>query len=95
MKSFKTDFWDAFKERFVRLLIDFVVVSFTVPFITYDTGVRCITNPCTASAARGSLIEFLSKSPGLNAYIIDYWIFIVAFVVIYIGIELVEKLITR
>ena len=93
MESFRINFQEALKHRFIVALIDFIVISFMVPFITYDTGVRCITDPCTESAARGSLLEFLAKSHELTAYIVDYWIFAVAFVLLWALIEYIEKVI--
>jgi len=63
-----------------------------VPFITYDTGLGCVADPCLASAARGGLIEFFAKSHNLNFYIMDIWLFIGAFLGLYFLMELVGKL---
>jgi len=76
----------------LRAFISFLIAAFAVPFITYDTGVRCITHPCSESASRGSLLEFLLKSQNLNAYIIDYYILVVAFIGIFLIILFIDKL---
>jgi len=68
------------KGHAIHVFLAFLVTAFTVPFITYDTGLRCVTDPCTGAAARGGLIEFLAKSNNLNAYLIDYWLFLLAFI---------------
>jgi len=83
------------KQRILRLFLDFLIVSFTVPFITYDTGIRCVAHPCTESAARGGLIEFFAKANNFNAFTIDYWIFIGAFVGIYFLFEFIEKFVNK
>ena len=78
-------------KRILRLFLAFLVTAFAVPFITYDTGVRCVAPPCVESAARGGLIEFLAKANNFNAYIVDYAFFLIAFIGLYILIETVDK----
>jgi hypothetical protein len=92
MKSFKSNFRIVSKQKIIELLINFIIVSFAVPFITYDTGIRCITHPCTGSTTRGSLIEFLFKSHDFTTYTIDYWIFILAFIIVYMSINFLRRL---
>jgi hypothetical protein len=87
----KTETVKTFQKKVMRIFLAFVASAFTVPFITYDTGVRCITAPCPGAADRGSLVEFFAKAQDLNAYIIDYTLFITAFVGIYILIEVINK----
>lgn len=75
----------------IRLALSFVVTAFITPFITYDTGVRCITAPCEAAADRGSLVEFLAKSNDFNAYIVDYWLFLTVFIGLFVLIKVLDK----
>jgi hypothetical protein len=83
------------KNKSTKLFLAFMATAFSVPFITYDTGLRCIKAPCDGAAARGSLIEFFAKAHNLNAYVVDYTKFILFFVGIYILIELIDKFADR
>lgn len=69
-----------------------LIVGSFVPFITYDTGIRCATQPCFEAVARGGLIEFLLKSPNFSAYIVDPSLFFIAFLLIYFVVGVVVKL---
>ena len=65
------------------------LASAFVPFITYDTGIRCITAPCEGAVAKGGLIEFLLKSHNFSAYLVDPALFFVAFLIIYFIIAVI------
>ncbi len=80
-----------FKKNIMRIFLSFIITAFVVPFITYDTGVRCITSPCPEAATRGGLVEFFAKAHNLNAYIIDYYLFIVVFVAIFLMMFFIDK----
>ena len=83
------------KGTVIRLFLAFIITAFTVPFITYDTGIRCIASPCNEAAARGGLVEFFAKSYNYNAYIIDYLLFVAAFIGIFILMEWIDRLASK
>jgi len=64
------------------LLATFVFVLF-VPFIHYDTGIRCFQAPCP-SGAYGSVVMWLVKSAHLYIYRISLIIMGVGMVLSYI-----------
>jgi hypothetical protein len=76
----------------LRLFLSFVIVAFSVPFITYDTGIRCITAPCEGATKTGGLIEFFTKSYNFNAYIIHYYLFFGAWLAIFLIMKFIDKI---
>jgi len=58
---------DFFRPTLAKILITLITIAVTVPFIHYDTGIRCIQAPCPASAT-GSILTFLLHSPNRHIY---------------------------
>lgn len=47
------------KEILITKIVTFVIIAIiAVPFITYDTGIRCIQEPCMSSTT-GSFLMFV------------------------------------
>ena len=59
--------------KLIALIIIIAALIFTVfvPFIYYDTGIRCIKAPCP-SGANGSILTWLISSHGYYVYYINY-----------------------
>ena len=56
-----------FKPTLTKIIVSVIIVIVFVPFIHYDTGIRCIQAPCLAGAT-GSLLMYLLFSPNLYIY---------------------------
>jgi len=53
-------------------IVVFLVISFLfIPFIEYDTGIRCFTTPCPSGRV-GSLLQYFVSSYHGNIYHIDW-----------------------
>jgi len=57
-----------FKPTILKIVVFIVLFLIFVPFIYYDTGVRCFTTPCPAGKL-GSVMSYLMFSP--NHFIYD------------------------
>jgi len=60
----------------------FILIIF-VPFINYDTGIRCIAAPCPASA-NGSIVIWLIFSYNFQIYSISYAALIIGIILSYL-----------
>ena len=60
-----------FRPTIVKIIIALTIFVF-VPFIYYDTGIRCIKAPCPAGAD-ASIIQYFLNAPFNHIYSI-YWI---------------------
>jgi hypothetical protein len=67
------------KRKIILFLLIFVVL---VPFIQYDTGIRCIQAPCPAADV-GSVFKFVKNSKGFVE--IEYINFSVGLVISYLA----------
>jgi ABC-type transport system involved in multi-copper enzyme maturation permease subunit len=57
-----------FKPTFWILIIGFILFVCFVPFVYYDTGIRCITGPCLEAGETGSLLTYILFSYHLRIY---------------------------
>jgi|SRR3989344_2369872 len=56
-----------FKPTIAKIIVFIILFISFAPFISYDTGIRCVTIPCPSSAT-GSLIQYLLFSYDFYIY---------------------------
>ncbi len=56
--------WNFFKPTFFKIIIAAVIFFFFVPFVSIDSGVRCVTEPCDSESTVSLLIYIVSLFEG-------------------------------
>ncbi len=72
-----------FKPTLAKIIIALVLVILFVPFINYDTGIRCITTPCD-SDANGSILQYLINAPFDHIFNIHWLVLIGGLILSYL-----------
>ena len=54
-----------------------------VPYLTWDTGIRCITQPCE-STGWGSAAQYLLRGNGGDILDAEYYLFLIGLAVIFV-----------
>ena len=76
--------WKEFlKPNSVKIIILTILSVVFVPFINYDTGIRCIQAPCSA-AFTGSFLMYLLFSHNFYVYYFSYVNLILGLIVSYL-----------
>lgn len=87
--------WKELTKPSIGKLILTILISITlVPFIEYDTGIRCVTTPC-ASSAEGSIASWLLFSHDFDVYSVSYANLIIGLILSYIASCLLIFLLIR
>ena len=72
-----------FKPTLKKIILTLVLFILFVPFIYYDTGIRCITYPCPSQAV-GSIIGWLLSSYNFDIYSISFTNLILGLILSYL-----------
>ncbi len=56
--------WNFFKPSILKVVITVVIFLFFVPFVSIDSGVRCVTEPCESESTVSLLIYIISVFEG-------------------------------
>ncbi len=91
----KINLKEFFKPTIAKIILFVIVFGAFVPFIYYDTGIRCIQAPCPAGAT-GSLLTYFLFSYNFYIYNILYINLLIGLFLSYIVssalISLIKKL---
>ena len=79
-------FTNFFRPTIPKVIVLIILAVAFVPFINYDTGIRCITTPCPSSAS-GSILMYLLFSYNFNIYTggINYIILVIGLIISYLA----------
>lgn len=66
-----------------KIVVAAVIFALFVPFISYDTGARCIRAPCYVAEAAGSIVTWLIFSYDFRIYSLSYAMIIVGLIASY------------
>lgn len=71
------------KPSIAKIIISLLIFVIFVPFVYYDTGIRCIKAPCPAGA-NGSIVMWLFFSYNFHLFSISYVILIIGILLSYL-----------
>lgn len=72
-----------FKPTILKIFLTLILFVLFVPFLSYDTGIRCITTPCPSETS-GSLVQYLFHKTVPTIYGAHLGIFIYGLILSYI-----------
>lgn len=81
---------DFLKPSLLKIAISIILFLVFVPFINYDTGIRCITTPCP-SMANGSFLIYLIFSQNFYVYNLVFFNLIIGFIISYFFACIISK----
>lgn len=82
------------KPTISKVILTVLAVAAFVPFITYFTGIFCITTPCPTEAT-GSLVRYLLKSYNYRIFEIHYATLALGIIATYILVSILTRAISR
>lgn len=73
-----------FKPTIAKIIVAVLIFAMSVPFIHYDTGIKCIAAPCLEASTGGSIFVWLVSSYGSSIYWISYVSLIIGIIMSYL-----------